>query len=68
MRRQKLETKQLYHPNYRDKNAVYMHKICKFVAEKREIDCHTDTKPMNKGIAVFLETDKTDTRLTRFNR
>ena len=38
MRRQKLETKQLYHPNYRDKNAVYMHKIYKKTLQKNVLE------------------------------
>ena len=64
---QELETKQPHHPIYRNNNAHICIKFIRKHCKKREIDCHTDTKPMNKGIAVFLETDKTDTRLTRFS-
>ena len=48
------------------KNLHIYKKFCNFVVEKWVRDCQTDKMPMHKGIAVFLETDKTDKRLTWF--
>ena len=53
MRRQKLETKQLYHPNYRDKNAAYMHKFIRKHCKKRVRDCQTDRRAVYQAVRVL---------------